>query len=83
MTDYHFMADVLTTFRSCPDGIKALIVGGFYATITVCTLGCGYLWVLGKRETVLGSARRDAPATADGVVDLTDERRTRSDARSR
>lgn len=33
MADYNFWADLLSTFRASNDWIKALIVGGFYATI--------------------------------------------------
>lgn len=33
MADYNFWADLLSTFRASNDWVKALIVGGFYATV--------------------------------------------------
>ncbi len=39
MEDYNFFADLLSTFRSLNDWIKALIIVGFYASITACILG--------------------------------------------
>ncbi len=39
MEDYNFFADLLSTFRSLNDWIKALIIVGLYASITVCILG--------------------------------------------
>ena len=33
MEDYHFFADLLSTFRSLNDWLKALIVSGFYGTL--------------------------------------------------
>lgn len=82
MADYHFMADVLTTFRSCPDGIKALIVGGFYAAATACVLGSQYLCLLRLHETGrVGRAGTESTSTASEVIDLTDERMSRGEAR--
>lgn len=78
MTEYHFMADVLTTFRSCPDAIKALIVGGFYAAITVCVLGSQYLWLLRHRESGREiQADTENTAATGGVIDLSGKRQAR------
>ena len=80
MDEYHFMADVLMTFRSCPDFIKAMIVSGFYLTITICVLGTGYLQVLGKRETEKHLNAEDQTALAvtgtGDVIDFSRGRRT-------
>ena len=35
MDDYNFLADLLGTFRALNDGIKALIVTGFYGVLTM------------------------------------------------
>ena len=37
MEDYNFLADLLSTFRSLNDWIKALIILGFYATASSMT----------------------------------------------
>ena len=38
MDEYHFMADVMSTWRSQNDWIKAIIVVGFYVTVFLVTL---------------------------------------------
>jgi len=83
MTDYHFMTDVLTPFRSCPDFIKAPIVGGFYATIMICVLGARYLRLLEIREGRGAAGHEDTAGSVSGdvVVDLAGKRLFRREAR--
>jgi len=83
MTEYHFMADVLTPFRSCPDFIKAPIVGGFYATVMICVLGARYPSLLENREGRGAAGREDTAGSISGemVVDLAGKRLFRREAR--
>lgn len=83
MTEYHFMADVLTPFQSCPDFIKTPIVGGFYATIMICVLGTQYPSLLEKREGRGAAGREDTAGSVsdDVVVDLAGKRLFRREAR--
>ncbi|VAW16583.1 hypothetical protein MNBD_ALPHA11-2503 [hydrothermal vent metagenome] len=58
LEDYKFFADLLSTFRSLNDWIKALIIVGFYASITACILG------IIRRKPKQSDTRTETPVAA-------------------
>ena len=61
MEPYNLFADLLSTFRSLNDGIKALMVIGFYAA----PVGLAWAWAYAKR----GRAPQETPEKEPELVD--------------